>query len=185
MLDRALRSRALNLTFCSITSFVAIFTAHYSLAAKLLRGCLSVLVSLFLVHHFGRVHSSQCWSSNNHGLATTLMHQRWLLSELQRRFNRWGWSMLKDWDRLETLRSMRKYLHGFQGGRGWTEVDGMLCLVSKRGSRGPRARSMAAIIDSQTSVLILPVTLGARRQETHQILVTETAIKYTITHNIF
>ena len=93
--------------------------------------------------------------------------------------------MLKDWDRLETMHSMRKYFDGFQDGSGWTEVDGMLCLVSKRGlrgSRGPRAREPDCQSQFWTSgIPILPATLEARRQEIHRILVIETAIKYAIT----
>ena len=38
--------------------------------------------------------------------------------------------MLKDWDRLEIMRSTRKNIDGFQDGRVWNEVDEMLRLVA-------------------------------------------------------
>ena len=93
--------------------------------------------------------------------------------------------MLKDWDRLETMHSMRKYVDGFQDGSGWTEVDGMLCLVSKRGSRARSGQPSCIARVSIAGISILPATLEARRQEIHHILVIETAIKYAITQNIF
>ena len=62
--------------------------------------------------------------------------------------------MLKDWDRIETLRSVRERCVGIQDSSCWTEVNGMLLLwlrVSQieAGARAPRRTAITSLYCKQ------------------------------------
>ena len=83
------------------------------------------------------------------------------------------------------MRSVRKCWGGIQDGSGWTEVDGMLCLATKRGllanSKAKQKRwHLSATYDPYTAS-----NTRATPQGIHHILVKETAINYFITHSVF
>ncbi len=95
--------------------------------------------------------------------------------------------MLKDWDRLETMRSIRKYFVVFEDGSGWTEVDGMLCLVRWPLDLRSEGRSVPPKVKRTKQSRKAPYTASSTRMiltKIHRILVIGTAIKFTIAHSI-